>query len=84
MSFSDHDPWNHLDLRIEGDLCWWECESCGADGKRSEQRRPGREGFLGWTLTAPVSEILDSYRHHLAKSHGSRGFPPSQLGDRAR
>ena len=67
MSFSDHDPLNHLDLRVDGAKCWWECESCGGDGLRSHQRQDPT--FRGWDLYGAIGDVLVSWQNHLKRSH---------------
>lgn len=62
MSFSESDPWNHLNVRIENETCYAECESCGWDGKRSGQ-------IFNAHGQASMHELIFSWRDHLKKQH---------------
>lgn len=69
MSFTDRDPWNHMDVRVftaedKLDRARWECESCGADSCRAT---PPVTPYLA--EANGLGALVLSYRNHLRKSH---------------
>jgi hypothetical protein len=79
VSFTDHDPFNHVDVRFAEDSprYWWECESCGGDGLRGEYAKVYNsrfpDAFAGWDMQLPqLASMMRDYRRHLERSHGDR------------
>lgn len=70
MSFSDHDPVNHMNVRAlqmgGGEEYFWECESCGGDSYRrgvTVLRGDHLDGIDG------LGMLMDDWRVHLRKAH---------------